>query len=166
MYSELEISTAINGSLEQSTTMKIWQKTPYLREEENSTTGGITTSRTFIKRPEGIYRYDATLKTYQSDPQIVISQPFTADMVNDLLKNQTITILGAETIDGNTTTVIQYTPIQAGNSTTITIWVWNEKGVPLKTRSITKNQGITKTIDSTYKNYSFSVISDSTFSVE
>ncbi len=166
VYYELEISQMINGSVEQSTTMKIWQKTPYLKEEVNSTTAGITTTFIVIKRPEGIYRYDATLNTYELDPLIVIPQLSTADMVNDLQNNQTLTILGIETIDGMTATVIQYTPNQAGNSTTIKMWIWNEKGVPLKARSILKTEETTVTTDSTYKNYSFSDIPDSTFSVE
>ena len=140
MYYELETSTTISGSIEQITTMKIWQKTPYLKEEMNSTSGGITTNLTLIKRPEGIYRYDVTLNTYELNPLTVLPQLSTADVVDDLLNNQTITILGTETINGNATTVIQYTPSQAGNSTTITMWIWNEKGVPLKARSITKNE--------------------------
>jgi outer membrane lipoprotein-sorting protein len=166
MYYELETSTTISGSVEQISTMKIWQKTSYLKEEVNSTTGGITTTLTVITRPEGIYRYDATLNTYELDPLIVIPQVSTADMVNDHLNNQTITILGTETIDGNITTVIQYTPSQAGNSTTMKIWIWNEKGTPLKARSMTKTEETTVTTDYTYRNYSFSDIPNSIFSVE
>jgi outer membrane lipoprotein-sorting protein len=87
-------------------------------------------------------------------------------VVQDLLNNQTITILGTETINGNTTTVIQYTPSQAGNSTTMKMWIWNEKGVPLKARSITKNEETDVTMDYSYSNYSFEDIPDSTFSIE
>jgi len=166
VYYELNTSTAISDSVEQIMTVKIWQKTPYLKEEVNSTTAGITTTFTVMKLPEGIYRYDATLNTYELDPLIVIPQLSTADVVEDLLNNQTITILGTETIDGKTATVIQYTPSQARNSTTIKMWIWNEKGVPLKARSITKNEETVITMDYTYSNYSFSDIPDSIFSVE
>jgi len=166
VYYELNTSTTISDSVEQITTMKIWQKTPYLKEEVNSTTGGITTTLTVIKSPEGIYRYDTTLNTYELDPLIVIPQLSTTDVVQDLLNNQTITILGTEIINGNTTTVIQYTPSQAGNSTTIKIWIWNEKGVPLKALYITKNEETDVTMDYTYSNYSFADIPNSTFSVE
>lgn len=166
VYYELNTSTTISDSVEQIMTMKIWQKTPYLKEEVNSTTGGITTKLTVMKRPEGIYRYDAMLNTYELDPLIVIPQLSTADVVEDLLNNQTITILGTETTNGNTTTVIQYIPSQAENSTTIKIWIWNEKGVPLKARSITKNEETVITMDYTYSNYSFSDIPDSIFSAE
>jgi outer membrane lipoprotein-sorting protein len=166
VYYELDTSTTISGLVEQITTMKIWQKTPYLKEEKNSTTSNITTTLTVIKRPEGIYRYDATLNTYELDPLIVIPQLSTADVVQDLLNNQTITTLGTETTAGKTATVIQYTPSQAGNSTTVKIWIWNEKGVPLKALYITKNEEITVTMDYTYSNYSFADIAESTFSVE
>jgi outer membrane lipoprotein-sorting protein len=166
VYYELDTSTMMSGAPTQNSTIKIWQKTSYLKEEVNSTTAGLTTTLTVIKRPEGIYRYDATLNTYQLDPLSVIPQLSTADMVKDLLNNQTITILGTENITGKAATIIQYTPSQAGNSTTIKMWIWNEKGVLLKTRSITKNEEINVTMDYTYGNYSFSDIPDSTFSVE
>jgi hypothetical protein len=166
VYYELDTSTTISGSVEQITTMKIWQKTPYLKEEVTSITAGITTALTVIKRPEGIYRYDVTLNTYELDPLIVIPHLSTADVVQDLLNNQTITTLGTETTAGKTATVIQYTPSQAGNSTTVKIWIWNEKGVPLKALYITKNEETTVTLDYTYSNYSFSDIPDSSFSVE
>jgi len=166
VYYELDTSTTISGSVEQITTMKIWQKTPHLKEEVTSTTAGITTTLALIKRPEGIYRYDTALNTYQLDPLIVIPQLSTADVVQDLLNNQTITTLGTETIDGKTATVIQYTPSQAGNSTTIKIWIWNEKGVPLKALYITKNEETTVTMDYKYSNYSFADIAESTFGVE
>jgi outer membrane lipoprotein-sorting protein len=166
VYYELNTSTTISDSVEQIMTMKIWQKTPYLKEEVNSTTGGITTTLTVIKRPEGIYRYDATLNTYELDPLIVIPQLSTADVAQDLLNNQTITLLGIETIAGKTATVIQYTPSQAGNSTTIKIWIWNEKGVLLKALYTTVSEEANITMDYNYSNYSFSDIPDSTFSVE
>jgi outer membrane lipoprotein-sorting protein len=166
VYYELEISQMINGSVEQSTTMKIWQKTPYLKEEVNSTTAGITTTLIVIKRPEGIYRYDTSQNTYALDPLTVIPQLSTADMVNDLQNNQTLTILGIETIDGMTATVIQYTPSQAGNSTTIKMWIWNEKGVLLKALYTTVSEEANITMDYNYSNYSFSDIPNSTFSVE
>jgi outer membrane lipoprotein-sorting protein len=166
VYYELDTSTMISGLVEQITTMKIWQKTPYLKEEKNSTTSNITTTLTVIKRPEGIYRYDATLNTYELDPLIVIPQLSTADVAQDLLNNQTITLLGIETIAGKTATVIQYTPSQAGNSTTIKIWIWNEKGVLLKALYTTVSEEANITMDYNYSNYSFSDIPDSTFSVE
>jgi outer membrane lipoprotein-sorting protein len=166
VYYELDTSTMISGLVEQITTMKIWQKTPYLKEEKNSTTSNITTTLTVIKRPEGIYRYDATLNTYELDPLIVIPQLSTADVAQDLLNNQTITLLGTETIAGKTATVIQYTPSQAGNSTTIKMWIWNEKGVLLKALYTTVSEEANITMDYNYSNYSFSDIPDSTFSVE
>jgi outer membrane lipoprotein-sorting protein len=166
VYYELDTSTTISGLVEQITTMKIWQKTPYLKEARNSTTSGITTTLTVIKRPEGIYRYDAMLNTYELDPLIVIPQLSTADVVQDLLNNQTITLLGTETIAGKIATVIQYTPSQAGNSTTIKMWIWNEKGVLLKALYTTVSEEANITMDYNYSNYSFSDIPNSTFSVE
>ena len=103
--------------------------------------------------------------------EIVLPQLSTGDVAEDLLNNQTITILGTETINGITTTVIQYSSNESENSTrTMKMWVWNEKGVPLKvfetrTRTITENE-ITITWDYQYLNYSFIDIPDNTFNVE
>jgi outer membrane lipoprotein-sorting protein len=166
VYYELATTTTMSGAPIQTTTMKIWQKTPYLKEEVNITAGNITTTLSVIKRPQGIYRYDPMLDSYEFDPLIILPQRSTTDIIEDLLNNQTITILGTETIDGKTATVIQYTPSQVGNSTTMKIWIWNEKGVPLKALITQTNEETTITMDYEYSNYSFADISDSTFSVE
>jgi outer membrane lipoprotein-sorting protein len=167
VYYELEISTIISGSIEQLSTLKIWQKTPYIKEEVNTTAGGMTTNETFIIRPdEGIYRYNPIPNTYSLYPGIFSPQPTIAKTIEDLLSNQTLTVIGNETIDGKAATIIQYTPSQTGNSTTMTLWIWNEKGVPLKAQQITTNEQTTVTINEIFRNYSFADISESTFSVE
>jgi outer membrane lipoprotein-sorting protein len=165
VYYELDSFTTITDAPGQNSTIKIWQKTPYLKEEMTSTTGNITTTFIVIKRPEGIYRYDATENRYQLFPG-TISQPSFGETTKDLLNNQTITTLGTETIDGKTATIIQYTPNQTGNSTTMKMWIWNEKGVPLKALLTVIKGDISLTTDYQYSMYSFSDIPDSTFSVE
>jgi hypothetical protein len=64
-------------------------------------------------------------------------------------------IVGTETIDGETCTVIEYTYEQAITKT----WIWNDKGFPLKMES--SASGVTTTIE--WKNFDFSDIPDSTF---
>jgi outer membrane lipoprotein-sorting protein len=162
----------IDGIIPQITTMKIWQKPFYLKEEittltisTNSTQSNITTILTIIQRPEGIYRYDTTTGTYQLDPLQTIPQPSTTDTVQNLLENQTLTILGTEDLNGTPTTVIQYHPNQGGNATTVTLWIWDEKGVPLKEQYTSTVEG-SVTLTSFYTNYSFIDIPDSVFSVE
>ncbi|PNX47622.1 MAG: hypothetical protein BV459_04100 [Thermoplasmata archaeon M11B2D] len=166
VYYELGISTVITDWIEESTEMKIWEKAPYLKQEIRIITGDIIIPRSIIKRPEGIYHYNEEQQAYVLDPQFVISQPTIIETVTDLLQNQTLTTLGTESIDGLPTTVIQYTSRQNGNSTTTTLWIWNEKGVPLKAHSILENGEITETVDTKYINYSFSDIPESVFSVE
>lgn len=173
VYYEIDTTLIIDGIIPQIKTMKIWQKTSYLKEEvnvtsvsTNSTTGNITTTLTVIKRPEGFYRYDNVSQTYQLDSQLIIPQPSISDMIQNLLNNQTITIIGTENISGKPTTIIQYHPNQGGNSTTVTIWIWNEKGIPLKEQYVSNSEGTSVTIDSIYSNHSFADIPDSTFSVE
>lgn len=133
---------------------------------KNSTSGNISITQTIIQRPEGLYLYDPTLQTFQLNAQMNIPRLSTAEMVNDLLNNQTLTILGTENFSGKPTTIIQYHPNQGGNSTTMTLWIWNEKGVPLKEQYLSNNEETSVTRDSIYSNYSFADIPGSTFDVE
>ena len=165
VYYEIYGSMTTNGTLMQNTTMKIWQKAPYLKEEVSYTMGNITTNLTIIKRPDGTYRYDIIQNKYIPVAMIAIPQRSTGDVANDLLNNQTITTLGNETIDGKTTLVIQYTPNQTGNSTTMKMWIWKEKGIPLKARITMMKQEIITMSEYQYRNYSFSDIPDSTFTI-
>jgi outer membrane lipoprotein-sorting protein len=164
VYYEISSSMTTNGTLMQNTTMKIWQETPYLKEEISYSVGNITTNLTIINRPDGTYRYDILQKKYVPVALITLPQPFTGEVAKDLLHNQTITILGNETIDGKKTTVIQYISNQTRNST-MKMWIWNEKGVPLKTYTTMEKQGIITALDYQYRNYTFSDIPESTFNI-
>jgi hypothetical protein len=64
-------------------------------------------------------------------------------------------VVGTETINGNLCEIIQYT----NNGTTTKIWLWEAKGLALRT-IMTSSQG-SYTLDC--KNYDFSAIPDSTF---
>jgi len=163
---EIETSFIIDGVERQNTTVKVWQKNPYLKEEENSTSGNISTTRNIVQRPEGLYLYDPTLQAYQLNTMVTMPQPSTQIMVNDLLNNQTLTIIGTENISGKPTTIIQYSPNQESNSTTIKLWIWSEKGVLLKEQYISNSEGTSVMINTIYSNYSFADIPESTFSVE
>jgi outer membrane lipoprotein-sorting protein len=163
---DLEISTIINGSVEQSTLLRVWQHLPFLREDANTTAGNMTIPLTIIKRPEGVYRYDPVLQYFVPDPQVIIPQPSIAEMATDILNNQTIFIIGSENISGRQTTVFSFSPNGTGDSITMKLWFWNEKGVPLKAVQITQNEYQTVTTEYLYTNYSFEMISESVFSVE
>jgi outer membrane lipoprotein-sorting protein len=170
---QIDTTFVIDGIIPQTTTTKIWQKTPYLKEDvtittinTNSSIGNMTTNLSIIKRPEGIYVYDNTTNSYQLNSQQIIPQPTTTDMVQNLLNNQTLTITGTETLSGIPTTIIQYHPNQGGNTTTVTLWLWNDRGVPLKEQYISTAEGSIVTITSTYTNYSFEDFPDSIFTVE
>ncbi|MBN1860887.1 MAG: hypothetical protein JW840_05440 [Candidatus Thermoplasmatota archaeon] len=163
---DLDISMKILDSVTQTTTIRIWQQLPYLKEQSNTTAGNITTAITIIKRPEGFYRYDEVLQSYVYDGQVMIPQPSLLEISQDLLANQSLTIRGTEDILGKTATVIEYTPVHMGNDTIITLWVWNEKGVPLKAEHTTSNEEFTVTMEYIYSNYSFEEIPQSIFAVE
>lgn len=160
---EVEIATP---TLDTTTTIQIWQKTQYLKEQETTIAGNISTTQTIIKRPEGLYRYNEEQQSYEQDPQAILPQPTLQDIATDLLTNQTLTRLGTETIDGKTTTVIQYNPKETGNSTTMKLWIWDENGALLKAEHVTTYEETSTTTEYTYKNYSFEEIPESIFYVE
>ena len=70
-----------------------------------------------------------------------------------------------ETIDGKKATIIQYSPFEEDNLITIKLWIWNERGVPLKAFIDMTMEDNTMTMEFKFSNYSFSDIPDSTFSV-
>lgn len=162
----IDTSFIVDGAVMQTTTITVWQQTPYLKEEENSTSGNISTTRLIVQRPEGVYLYNPNTQTYQLDAMAIPPQPSTQAMVNNLLNNQTLILIGTENISNISTTIIQYHPNQGGNSTTVTLWIWNEKGVPLKEQFTSNAEGTLVTINTMYNNYSFADIPISTFDVE
>jgi outer membrane lipoprotein-sorting protein len=163
---DLEISTIINGSVEQTTLLKVWQHLPFLKEDSNTTAGNMTIPLKIIKRPEGLYRYDPLLQYFVLDPQVIIPQPSTAEMATDLLDNQSTIMLGTENVSGYQTTVLEFTLNETNDSITMKLWIWNEKGVVLKALQTTRNEYLTVTTEYLYTNYSFEEIDDSVFSVE
>ena len=177
VYYEIYSSTTMNGTMKNisipNTTVKIWQKAPYLKEV--TIIGNSTTNMTVVKRPDGTYQFDPVEHKYKLLVIPITPQPFTGDIAKDLLDNQTLKIFGNETIDGKTAIVIQYSSNRSGNfgenlsnfsiTQTMKMWIWKEHGVPLKTILTMTKGGIMTTIDSQYKNYSFSDIPDGTFNV-
>jgi len=164
VYYEINMSLITNGTRMQNMMMKIWQETPYLKEEISQSTNNISTNLTIIKCPNGTYNYDFVQKKFIPVLNINLPQPFTGDVARDLLNNRTITTLGNDTIDGKKATVIQYSPHQTRNSTT-KVWIWNEKGIPLKTYTTMEKEGIITALEYQYRNYTFSDIPDSTFNL-
>jgi hypothetical protein len=91
-----------------------------------------------------------TATEYKMDP----SSQFIARDPNSILQYNPA-VVGTETINGNLCEIIQYT----NNGTTAKIWLWEAKGLALRT-IMTSSQG-SYTLDC--KNYDFSAIPDSTF---
>ncbi|KYK24751.1 hypothetical protein AYK25_01605 [Thermoplasmatales archaeon SM1-50] len=170
MYYEIYATITMPQYGAQTMTMKIWQEKPYLKEEITGQMAGITNTLVVIVRPEGTYVYNPTQGKYvltTEVPSYVTSlQYLDPKMIKDLLNNQTITDFETEIIDGKKTTIIEYDlPLIGENLMTIKIWIWNEKGVPLKAYFDMTMKEITMTMDFVFSNYSFSDIPDSTFNI-
>ena len=170
MYYQIDATITMPQYGAQTLTMKIWQEKPYLKEDITSQTAGITTTLSVIVRPEGVYIYNTAQGKYvltAEVPSYVTSlQYLDPKMIKDLLNNQSITDFETEIIDGKLTTVIEYNMSLLGeNQMTMKIWIWNEKGVPLKAYMTMSMEDFTMTMDYVFSHYSFADIPDSTFNV-
>ena len=145
-----------------SITMEVWQKTPYIKIE--STTANTTTK--MIVHPDAVYLYDALQGKYVKMPSSYpTSQKSFEELAEELKESTTLQELGTEIIEGKTTTIIEYSFATEGISTVQKLWIWNEKGIPLKTETTTEMGNIVSTVIMEYKNFVFEDIPDSTFEV-
>jgi len=169
LYYEITMTMTMPQYGTQTVTMKVWQEKPYLKEQITAAVNGMTNTISVIQRPEGTYLYDATQGKYvltTTVPSYVTSlQYLDSKMIKDLLNNQTITHFATDVIDGKTATVFDYTISTMGMNMTVKMWIWNEKGLPLKALITMEMQQQTINMDIRFNNYSFADIPDSTFSV-
>lgn len=166
LYYELVSSTSTAEGIAQTTSMKVWEKGPFLKEEGNITATILKNATSFniIRQPLGTYYYNETKLTYVLSLHIALPQPSMSEIIQDLMNNQTLKYLGIGSIDGKNATIIEYTTGLPQYPTTVKLWIWNETGLLLKsttTTTIVQTTEITKT----YTNYSF-VVSDDVFNVE
>lgn len=168
IYYEMNISEYLSGEPLFYSDVKIWQEIPYVKETVSQSHAGIIVPEvSYINRPNGTYQYDEEQKRYRSDydPKVILPYRTISEIADDLLNNQILTILGTETVDGKTTTVLQYSSDESGNTTTMKMWIWNDYGVPIKaTETRTRNE-MTLTWEYSYHSYTFTDIPDSTFDI-
>jgi outer membrane lipoprotein-sorting protein len=170
MYYEISMIMDISEFGEQSGLIKIWQKEPYIKEEITTITGNTNISILVIQRPDGTYVYDAGLGQYVVSTDDISSvstslQYFDNDMVLDYISNISTSDYETEIIDGKEALVVEYSPSLMGNSIHVKMWIWIEKGVPLKGILDMNMEQITIKMELNYSNYSFSDIPDSIFNL-
>jgi outer membrane lipoprotein-sorting protein len=153
----------------QTATMKIWQEKPYFKQQITISTGSTINTISVIQRPEGTYLYDAVQGKYvlttNFSSYATSLQYLDSNMIKNLLNNQSFIQFETETIDGKIATTFEYTISFNGMNMTTKIWIWNEKGLPLKADMDMTMEQTTMAIDFIFSNYSFADIPDSTFDV-
>jgi outer membrane lipoprotein-sorting protein len=170
MYYEIDASIYMSEFGSQSANIKIWQKTPYLKQQIKSIIDEVTTMITVIQRPDGIYMYDSEIDKYITANEEVNSistslQYFNSEIIKNYVENLTSDFFETDIIDGKKSTIIQYEPLEGDYPMTIKLWIWNENGLPLKAYIDMKMKDITMTMDFIFSGYLFSDIPDSTFSI-
>jgi outer membrane lipoprotein-sorting protein len=153
------------GNLSYNTTyvMKLWQKMPYMKTE----TIKNDSVQILIFRPDGNYLYDNQTQTYlKINPEDnVTRQIFLEEQANDLLESQSLKNLGSDTIDGKQVTIIEYSYNTSGVSVSPKLWIWNDKGIPLKLEMKSSVMSINVTLIMQYENFVFTDIPYSIFDV-
>jgi outer membrane lipoprotein-sorting protein len=170
MNMEIDMEMEMSGFGEQTALIKIWQKDPYLKAEITTETGDISTSILVIQSPEGIYLYDAEKDEYILSTDDVYSltsslQYFDNDMILEYISNISSSDFESDLIDGKEATIIEYSPTAEDSSIYVKLWIWNEKGVPLKGIINLSFEEMVINMEFMYSNYSFYEIPDSTFNV-
>ncbi len=169
LYYEITMFMDMSQYGTQTATMKIWQEKPYFKQQITTTMGGATNTISVIQRPEGTYLYDTLQGKYvltTDIPSFTTSlQYLDSSMIKNLLTNQSFIQFETETIDGKLATAFEYTISLSGMNMTTKIWIWNEKGLPLKADMDMTMEEMTMTMDFIFSNYSFADIPDSTFNV-
>ena len=87
------------------------------------------------------------------------------DIIKNYLDAQTSENFETEIIDGKKATIIEYSPEDGEYPMEIKLWIWNEKGLPLKAFIDMDLMDISMTMEFIFSNYSFSVIPDSLFDI-
>jgi len=150
---------------------KIWQKLPYMRVESKAGDykDGNVIEVKYIVRPEGVYFYDSSKDKYQKMPTTQTQNQdrslFLSEFSQEAKENSTLKVLGMEVINDKPTTIIEYATSSNGFFLKQKAWIWNEKGVPLKTEIISRLSSFTATTVTEHKNFIFNDIPDSVFEV-
>jgi len=169
LYYEIAMTMDMAQYGTQTATMKIWQEKPYYKQQITISAGDTINTMSVIQRPEGTYLYDAAQGKYVLNPNIpsytMSLQYLDSNMIKNLLNNQSFIQFETETIDGKIATTFEYTISFNGMNMTTKIWIWNEKGLPLKADMDMTMEQTTMAMDFIFSNYSFADIPDSTFDV-
>ena len=156
-----------NLSYNSTYTIKIWQKIPYMKTE----TITDDTIQIMIIRPDGgnisEYIYDNQTNNYKRiNPEDNLTrQKFLEEQANELLESQSLKVLGSDIIDGKEVTIVEYSYNMSGVTMTPKLWIWNEKGIPLRLEMKSSIMAVNISMILQYKNFLFAEIPDSTFNV-
>lgn len=166
VYYELTGTTSTesgNFSYNTSYTMKVWQKMPYMKIETISN----ETIQVMIVWPNGNFIYDDQTQKYIKIPptENITRQKFLEEQANEILESQTLKNLGSDTIDGKSVTIVEYSYNSTGITISPKLWIWNEKGIPLRLEMTSTVMTVNLTLIMEYKNFIFEEIPLSTFDV-
>jgi len=153
----------VNGNSSLITiTTKYWFKEPYAKMEQTS--GGVT--QTTIIRPQGVYVYNPSNDTYvKTSSETPPSQQNFNNFLKQIKEDKNYQVIGKETINGKPSTILSWTNSTMGMNINAKMWIWNEKGLPLKMEMTMTFGSAVSTTTILMDNFSFADIPDSTFNI-
>ena len=148
--------------------LEIWQKIPFAKMDIKVFHNGLETSKEeIVVRPEGIYVRSLTADKYKKFTEIVnwLNLDGIQKILMEIEDSRSLKLLGTETIDEKFATVVEYLSTSMGQSSMYKVWLWNEKGLPLKAEATIEVEGVNYLTKTEYKNFDFKDIPDSLFEV-
>lgn len=143
--------------------IRVWEKPPYAREESTMFEEPILME---IRHPDAVYRYDMLRDVYIRESISDIPQD---DLLTEILKqikeSTELKVIGTEIIDGEETTIIEYSYEKEIVSYTAKAWIWNKKGIPLKIEKSSRTGKLFGMQITEIKNLVFENIPDSMFEI-
>lgn len=165
---EITIKSQLNS------TYKVWEKIPYKRFEQIKSDlpimsdKGVTLFR-LIRRPDAIYvsSYTGLYVKTTLDKTNPDESSFLTEFTQKLRENSTLKEIGVETIDGKNARIIEYYTIDdIGLKIQNKLWLWEEKGMPLRLEERRQNNNDANLIAKIeYSKFIFEDIPDNIFEV-
>jgi outer membrane lipoprotein-sorting protein len=144
-------------------TSKMYQKQHRSRMETNTMGMNLTIITDGDKQIMYTWMVDQNKATITD---LTKEKPITAQANIQDFWDSDLVVKGTETLDDKTCTVVEYNKTTTEGKMTGKIWVWQEKGLPLRmdtTMTSTSEKGMNLTVTIEFKNYEFVDLADNLF---
>ena len=149
---------------------KIYDKKPNIRIKSSAEhDNDLIPMSDAIVHPDAVYIYDAYRNEYMpvtsQEGIMKFSQVSLQGFINQIKNNDTVKRSGTDVIDGKKATIIEFFFTDKRIKYSYKIWVWDEKGIPLRSEITSVFEEKMMVMRCEFANISFKEIPDSLFQV-